>query len=890
LKKAASRLSHPSSPAKLPIDAAVVPALLLLIARDLLLYDPPRVLGWRLLHDPRLAPPWLAALLPRPPAGLDQDPVALLLAGLAGTLALAYLAAGLLGARPAVRAGLLGLAASSLVVLPTAALVAMGAATDRPYGQDGGVVQLPLALDRVLSGQSPYGADYSGTILGRQARVSEFWKPYGGNPILHHHAYLPGTHLVMLPFYAAARRALGWFDPRLVTLIAYLAVALLGGLLVGREPDRRLASAGAVALSPLVYWHQVFGANDLIFVAFVLLAAALAERRKPDLAAAVLGLACATKQLAWPFAPFLLVHLAGARSFRELWGGPGLRRLARGGIVAAAVFVAVVAPVAALDFRAFWGDIVVYNVGLPGADNYPLGGTPGFGVANFLIYFGRVSSLADTVPFSRFYVVLAPLGLLLVRWQMREGTAAAALAAGSAALLASVYLSRVVHPNYVVAAAVVLPVALLMARRWPPDVAVVPLLLLGLGAEIAEHQLFRTTWEDAVAVNLPRHLAGVAAALAPRAGPELTRDPLGLAFSALAAGSGILYLLAALLGAPRRARVALTAAAACVAVAAPAWVVTRVGEAAGRPRLQDGWSLQVYQDARRIEDRVPPGRLPSAGGTLGGREARSGSFRSDPPGPIAASPRPGPPGGAALGWFLGRLGVWDPRPVSILALWVAGALLWGALRPDLRPLGIGVILVAPVLAVGAVFGSPEAILLAASVGAWRLARAGRGVGAGAVGGAVGSLAHRVLFLLPFLLLGRGRARSRAGLACVAGAVAGYAAASVPLLVTAPGAFFGSHQPPAAVEPGVGLGNLLLYRGLSGAGAVLAVLAVLAGLAAWAASSVPGRLRGWTGGAVFLLLGAVVSPAWSPHDLALPVVSIVIAAMVAEGGRGGIVGD
>ena len=86
-----------------------------------------------------------------------------------------------------------------------------------------------------------------------------------------------------------------------------------------------------------------------------------------------------------------------------------------------AVFLAVVAPVAALDFRAFWGDIVVYNVGLPGGDNYPLGGTPGFGFANFLIYFGRVASLRDYFPFSVFYALLIPLGLLLVRSQLRSG-------------------------------------------------------------------------------------------------------------------------------------------------------------------------------------------------------------------------------------------------------------------------------------------------------------------------------------------------------------------------------------------------------------------------------------------------------------------------------------
>src|SRR5207344_166435 len=131
----------------LPLDAAVVPGLLLLVARDLMAHDPPRVLAWRLLHEPRLMSPpaWLAPFYPRPAADLDRDPIALLMAALATGLALAYLAVALAGARARVRFGLIGFGCTLLVVLPTLAFVAMGAATERPYGQDGGVVQLPLA-------------------------------------------------------------------------------------------------------------------------------------------------------------------------------------------------------------------------------------------------------------------------------------------------------------------------------------------------------------------------------------------------------------------------------------------------------------------------------------------------------------------------------------------------------------------------------------------------------------------------------------------------------------------------------------------------------------------------------------------------------------------------
>ena len=127
---------------------------------------------------------------------------------------------------------------------------------------------LPLALDKILAGQSPYGADYSDSILGKEARVSDFWEPYGGNPILHHHAYLPGTHLLMMPFYLAARAWGGAFDPRFVTLVAYALAAWLAARVVA-DPARRLAAAAMVAVNPLVYWQQIFGANDLIVAALL---------------------------------------------------------------------------------------------------------------------------------------------------------------------------------------------------------------------------------------------------------------------------------------------------------------------------------------------------------------------------------------------------------------------------------------------------------------------------------------------------------------------------------------------------------------------------------------------------------------------------------------------
>jgi glycosyl transferase family 87 len=861
------------------VDAAVVPGLLLLLARDLALHDPPRVLAWRLTHDPGLAASaaWLGPLLPAPSGALDRDPVALLLAGLASILALAYVVVAAAGARPSARAVVVALGAAVLVVLPSAAFMAMGAAAHRPYGQDGGVVQLPLAIDKILAGESPYGADYSSTVLAGQARASSFWEEWGGNPILHHHAYLPGTHLVMAPFQLASRAAFGGFDPRVVTLLFYVVVIVLAARLPA-SAEERLAAAGVAALNPLVYWHQIFGANDLVFVAMVLGAVLLARAGRPAACGALLGLACATKQLAWPFAPFLLVALCGARSFRDLSRAATWRRLAPPLAAAGAVFLVVVLPVAALDFRAFWGDIFVYNVGLPGGDNYPLGGTPGFGFANYLIYFGRVASLRDYFPFSIFHVLLVPLALLLLRAQLRDGEPEWALATGSAALLASLYFSRVVHPNYLVPAAVVLPVAIL-ARRRGADLALVPLLLLAAAVEVAEYGIFRTAWEQAVAAGLPARLSGLAAALAPKAGTTLTRDPLGLVFSATAAGFGVLYLVLGVCGAPRRARVAVTVLAAALVAGVPALVLTKISDRTGVVRAQDPAVVQAQADAARLLAERSPYTPPSETSPRG-REAFSVSFRLDPPAEILPTRPLVPPGTPVVAGLAQALGVRDLRLAAVVSLAALAAVLAAGLRGRRRRTALALALLPAPLAVGAVLGSPLALPLAALLGAWAARRLGASLVAGLLAGTAVAFAHEMLLVVPFLVLVRGDAQGRTR--AVVAAVVAYLALVAPIALLDPAAFaarLGAATPPGA---GVGFFDLLAYRGAEASAGAMALASVspllLAMLVIWLLK------RPWPAIArsgVASLGGIVLAPAVSPEAIAVPMILLGMAALETE---------
>jgi hypothetical protein len=771
-------------------------------------------------------------------------------------LALAYVVACLCCAAPRIRYALLGTSAVLLVVIPTLGLVALGTATGRPFGQDGGVVQLPLALDKILAGESPHGADYSDSMLGKQARVSGFWDAYpGGNPILRHHAYLPGTHLAMLPGYLVCRAAGIPFDTRLVTLIAYALAAWLATRLA---PARWGPLAAAVLLvNPLVYWHQVFGANDLLVAALLLLAFLLTERDRRVWAAAVLGLACATKQLAWPFAPFLLVRLSGARSFADLVAPATLRRLTAPVAASAVVFVAVVLPVAALDFRRFWGDIVVYNVGLPGADNYPLGGTPGFGFANFLIVAGRVASLQDYVPFGRFYVVLVPVGLLLARHVLREGSTAAVLTAGSAALLASLYLSRVVHPNYLVLAAVMLPLGALLGARVSLDGIVVPLLLLAGAAEVAQHEVLRTLWADGVLVDLPTHAKGWLGVLVPR-GPQLTPDPWGFLWSACAAGLAIAWLVAAILGAGRSHRAGSFVLAVGLLVIVPTALVARVGAMTGLGRGQDAWLGSLTPPARALD------------------EAWSGSFRRDPP---RALPREGEAlqsaGAGAIRAALQGLGARDPRVLTSLALILASVLIALAVPSHAVPLALGASLLGPPILIGVPFGSGDALLLALVLLRLALGTAARPVAAAAVLGVALALFPRLLPAVPFLglavrpLVARGE-RTAAVTLSVWGVFALASAFLGPTLLWS-----------GAVRPGLGLTNLLLYRADDAPQGWLPLLAFLALCAGSLVLARRTKMRGpqaLAAAAVALLASLWVLPGASAHDLATPLALLVLAAL------------
>ena len=128
------------------------------------------------------------------------------------------------------------------------------------------------------------------------------------------------SFLLIIPFVA-----LGWDTNRLYVLCLIAAMALVVFRTpIGLRPFMLTAVLGAASLAAFT----VNGSADLLYVLPLAAAWLWRERRWSALA---YGIAAATKQLAWFFAPFYLIAVVTTHGWRE-----GLRRAA----IAAAVFVA----------------------------------------------------------------------------------------------------------------------------------------------------------------------------------------------------------------------------------------------------------------------------------------------------------------------------------------------------------------------------------------------------------------------------------------------------------------------------------------------------------------------------------------------------------------------
>ena len=323
-------------------------------------------------------------------------------------------------------------------------------------------MQLPLALDKILAGESPYGADYSDSILGQAGPLlGLLGAASAATPSCATTRTSRAPTRSSCPSTSLAKATLGVFDARFVTLARLRARQWCSRPSSSRAPPARPRRRRRRGPQP-----PRLLAPDLRRQRPPVRGPAPRRPGSPPSAEGQASRGCCSASPARPSnspgpSPRSCCSISpGARAVGRAPRPRGLeaptRTAWRSRSSSSWRSSAPWPPsIRRPSTRTSWST----TSGLPGGDNYPLGGTPGFGFANFLIYFGRVSSLREYFPFGVFYVFLVPLGLALVHAQLREPGLPRAFLNGSAALLASLYFSRVVHPNYLIPLAVLLPIA-----------------------------------------------------------------------------------------------------------------------------------------------------------------------------------------------------------------------------------------------------------------------------------------------------------------------------------------------------------------------------------------------------------------------------------------------
>lgn len=270
------------------------------------------------------------------------------------------------------------------------------------YAHDG-LIQTEEAVKFILDGKNPYREDYVDTPMadfpGREPPITDL--------PLYHNPYLPFLFLSAIPFYLLSQATLGWYDQRLVFLLAYFVTLLLLAELV-KERRRKLGLMIAFGLNFLFAFYAADGRNDVMVILGLVLVTFLLSRRHLAASAVVLGLTMMLKHSAWFFLPFYLFYL---------WDG----RFSRASLVAvvrrtwplAVALAAVLIPFLFWDAPALLDDTVFHVVG-SGDETLPI---RGWGFSTLLLVVGIVPTPYSPFPFSLFGLLF---GLPTLFWVLRK--------------------------------------------------------------------------------------------------------------------------------------------------------------------------------------------------------------------------------------------------------------------------------------------------------------------------------------------------------------------------------------------------------------------------------------------------------------------------------------
>jgi hypothetical protein len=319
--------------------------------------------------------------------------------------------------------------------------------------------QAELGGELLLDLDNPYGHDYRESGLERfytrDGSVSE--RVREREVALEHFAYFPGAVVT-----AALWRILPqpFDDYRLLVLLCNLG--MLAAALAFRGPlAARLALGALLVCNPIAVRSAWFGQNDAPSLLLLVIAFALASRRRFGWAAATLAGAVLLKQFALVAAPFLALmiareHGSSRRAALDSLRGPALAFL---GVLAVGILPFLVA-----DAVAFYEDTIRY-----GAGTYRI---VGYGLSAMLVEAGIVEDRDGAYPFALIALLTwVPLTAWLLLVQRRAAEAWVGAAAFAISILWLMFIGRTFNNYYLVWPMVGAVAAALMAVASPraPD-------------------------------------------------------------------------------------------------------------------------------------------------------------------------------------------------------------------------------------------------------------------------------------------------------------------------------------------------------------------------------------------------------------------------------------
>jgi hypothetical protein len=297
--------------------------------------------------------------------------------------------------------------------------------------------QAELGGELLLDLDNPYGHDYRESGLERfytrDGSVSE--RVREREVSLEHFAYFPGSVVT-----AALWRVLPepFDDYRLLVLFCNLG--MLAAALAFRGPvGARLALGALLVCNPIAVRSAWFGQNDAPSLLLLVLAFALASRRRFVWAAAALGGAVLLKQFALVAAPFLALMIV-----REAGAGRGaLDLLRRPALAFLGVLAIGILPFLVADPVAFYEDTIRY-----GAGTYRI---VGYGLSSILVEVGIVDDREGAYPFVLIALLTwVPLTLWLLLVQRRAAEAWIGAAAFAISILWLMFIGRTFNNYYLV--------------------------------------------------------------------------------------------------------------------------------------------------------------------------------------------------------------------------------------------------------------------------------------------------------------------------------------------------------------------------------------------------------------------------------------------------------